>query len=283
MKIKLKVLLLLLLVGSSFALADEYPKIDVSGFKKWEYKDAKVNPQSNYFLGLTHLGGYSPTTTGSPWQERLQLTILGQLTDKLSVAYDVEQQPETPDKYDVKVNYDNKHQLTFGDFSANFSGNEFASATKFLNGVMVTSKDNNYDFIAVPSAKLKSQIQGLTSQKGNNSKGPYSLGHGSIFEGSERIELNGLLLQRGKDYLIDYFEGKVTFTQILTQADEFKYSYEYTNLLDLFFPALSKKDFFGAQGRFTLDPSTIGQKVPVAEPKTSDYEQYFPTGSKREI
>ena len=195
MKIKLKVLLLLLLVGSSFALADEYPKIDVSGFKKWEYKDAKVNPQSNYFLGLTHLGGYSPTTTGSPWQERLQLTILGQLTDKLSVAYDVEQQPETPDKYDVKVNYDNKHQLTFGDFSANFSGNEFASATKFLNGVMVTSKDNNYDFIAVPSAKLKSQIQGLTSQKGNNSKGPYSLGHGSIFEGSERIELNGLLLK----------------------------------------------------------------------------------------
>ena len=235
----------------------------------------------NYFLGITQLGGYSPNITGGPWQERLQLKILGQLNEKLMVSYDVEQQPETPDSYDVKVNYDNKHELVFGDLTATFSGNEFASATKFLNGVMVSSKDKNYDFIAVPSAKLKSQIQGLTSQRGNNTTGPYNLGHGSIVQGSEHVELNGVALIRDKDYLIDYFEGKITFTRILTTNDEVKYSYEYTNILDLFFPSLSKRDFFGVQGRVTLDPSTIGKKDVEPVPVTINERESFPTRAEK--
>lgn len=258
--------------------AETYPKIDVTGFKKWEYRDAKVDPQSNYFLGITHLGGFSPNVTGGPWQERLQLKILAQLNEKLTVSYDVQQQPESPDLYDVKVNYDNKHELTFGDFTANFSGNEFTTVSKYLNGMMITSKDEGYDFIAVPSAKLKSQVQGLTKQVGNNTKGPYSLGHGSIVEGSERIELNRVLLVRGIDYLIDYLEGKVTFTRILTSADEFTYSFEYTNLLDLFFPALSKKDFFGVQGRFKVDPTSWGKKAPEAKEVILITSEVFPTG-----
>ncbi|MBI5701245.1 hypothetical protein HZC34_05335 [Candidatus Saganbacteria bacterium] len=284
MKIKFAALIFILLLCGGKSFCAEYPKIDVTGFKKWEYREVKVNPQTNYFLGLTHLGGYSPTVTGGPWQERLQLGIMGQLNEKLSVVYDVEQQPEAPDKYDVKVNYDNKHQLTFGDFTSTFTGNEFATTTKFLNGVMLSSKDTNYDFLAVPSAKLKSQIQGITSQRGNNSKGPYSLGHGSIVEGSESIQLNGAVIQRGTDYLIDYFEGKITFNRILTAADEFKYSFEFTNLIDIFFPSLSKKDFFGVQGRFTFDQATWGTKTPVLYPITKEWNEVFPaaleSGSK---
>jgi hypothetical protein len=263
MKRKYFFLLLLLLIGLPL-LAETYPKIDISGYKKWEYREAKVFPQSNYFIGLTQLGGYSPTVTGGPWQERLQLKILAQLSEKLAVTYDIEQQPESPDRYDIKVGYDNKHELTFGDFTATFSGNEFASTTKYLNGMLITSKDEGYEVTAVPSAKLKSQVQGLTSQKGNNTRGPYSLGHGSIVENSERIELNNILQVKGTDYIIDYFEGKITFTKIITANDEFKYSYEYTNLVDLFFPTLSKKDFIGIQGRTRLDPSSIGRKTPVA-------------------
>ena len=93
-----------------------------------------------------------------------------------------------------------------------------------------TAKDSWYDITTVPSAKLKSQTQNLTSQNGNNTKGPYNLGHGSIVEGSETVELNDNPLTRNVDYTIDYFEGKITFNEILTSADEFKYSYEYTNI-----------------------------------------------------
>ncbi len=264
-------------LGLAFAQQGTYPQLDISGFKKWEFKSAKVSPQKNYFTGLTQLGGFSPTLTGGPWQERLQLRILGQLSENLSVSYDLEQQPETPDRYDVKVKYYN-NELSFGDITANFSGNEFASTSKYINGVMLTAKDGWYDVITIPSAKLKSQTQNLTSQKGNNTKGPYNLGHGSIVEGSEHIELNDTSLARNIDYTIDYFEGKITFNKILTSVDEFKYSYEYTNILDLFFPSLSKRDFFGFQSRFIIDPEEFGRPTPKPEPIIKSTREFYPSG-----
>ncbi|MFH1542101.1 MAG: hypothetical protein ABIE84_03305 [bacterium] len=288
----------LLLVTSS-ALAQTYPQIDISGFKKWEYKKADINPQVNYFQGLTHLGGYYPTFTGGPWQERLQLRILGQLSEDLSVTYDLEQQPETPERYDVKVTYEPKGntnatgsgiglglgsftELTFGDFQANYSGNEFASASKSLNGVKLETKDSWFDMLLVPSAKLKSQTQKLTTQNGNNTKGPYSLGHGSITENTERIELNNVLLKRNVDYTIDYFEGKVNFNQILTQDDTFKYSYEYTNILDIFFPTLSKRDFFGFQSRVKINPEEFGRAESRQEPAILADRIIFPAATTDE-
>ncbi|MBU0671733.1 MAG: hypothetical protein KJ732_01750 [Candidatus Margulisbacteria bacterium] len=269
------------LVNCALAQQGNYPQLDISGFKKWEYKKADVTPAKNYFSGLTQLGGYYPTFTGGPWQERLQLRIIGQLSENLAVTYDLEQQPETPDRYDVKVKYYN-NELTFGDFTANFTGNEFASASKFLNGVMLTAKDGWYDVVAVPSAKLKSQTQNLTAQNGTNTKGPYNLGHGSIVEGSERIELNDVLLSRNTDYTIDYFEGKVTFNEILTEADQFKYTFEFTNILDLFFPALSKRDFFGFQSRFTIDPEEFGRPAPQPEPVINSANETLPTSGSVE-
>jgi len=267
---------ILLLVAVAAAAEQTYPQLDISGFKKWEHKKVEVDPNQNYFTGLTQLGGFYPTFTGGPWQERLQLRILGQLSENLSVTYDLEQQPETPDKFDVKVKYYN-NELTFGDFNANFSGNEFVSASKFLNGVMLTAKDNWYDIVTVPSAKLKSQTQSLTSQKGNNTRGPYNLGHGGMVEGSEQVQLNGNYLSRNLDYTIDYFEGKITFNRILSQTDEFKYSYEYTNLLDLFFPTLSKRDFFGFQSRFIIDPDKFGKPAPKEEPVINSARELFPS------
>lgn len=268
-------------VVPAFAQAGSYPQVDLSGYKKWEYKKVEVSPQRNYFSGLTQLGGYYPTLTGGPLQERLQLKIMGELSKDLSVSYDLEQEPEIPERYDVKVKYFN-NELTFGDFSANFTGNEFASASKFLNGVMLTAKDSWYDVIAVPSSKLKSQTQNLTTQQGNNTKGPYNLGHGSIVEGSERIEVNNILQVRNIDYTIDYFEGKVTFNRILIQTDEFKYSFEYTNVIDLFFPTLSKRDFLGLQSRFTLNPEEFGQPEPKPEPITDSTREIFPSPNTTE-
>ncbi len=277
--------LLTLIVGSLWlvagAAADIYPQLDIQGYKKWEYKQAGVDPSRNYFTGLTQLGGFSPTYTGGPWQERLQLRIIGQLSEDLAVSYDLEQQPETPDKYNVKVKYGN-NELTFGDLTANFTGNEFASTSRYLNGVMLSAKENWYDILTVPSGKLKSQTQQLTSQKGNNSRGPYNLGHNSIVENSERLELNNRPLTRGVDYTIDYFEGKVTFNRILLNSDEIKYSYEYTNLIDLFFPSLSTRDFFGFQSRFTINPDQFGKPLPKPEPVVASGRETFPAAGSAE-
>ncbi|MBU1867544.1 MAG: hypothetical protein KKD13_03615, partial [Candidatus Margulisbacteria bacterium] len=263
-------------MAPAWAQSETYPQIDISGYKKYETKNVSVSPDKQYFNALSQLGGFYPTYSGGPWQERLQLRILGQLSQDLSVSYDLEQQPESPERFDVKVKYYNT-ELSFGDINASFSGNEFVSASKTLNGVMLTSKDTWYDVTVVPSAKLKSQTQALTSQKGNNTPGPYNLGHGGIVEGSEVVLLNNNVMVRNADYTIDYFEGKITFTRQLSQTDEFKYSYEYTNIIDMFFPSLSRRDFFGWQSRFTVDPEKIGKPEPKPEPLVTSVRETFPT------
>ena len=265
---------------ASVASAQTYPQFDISGFKKYEYFKLDVDPARNYLLAQTHIGAFYPTLgiTG-PWQERLQIKIVGKLSERLSVTYDIEQEPELPQRSDVKVTYD-KHELTFGDFMATFGGNEFVTTTKSLNGVMFTSKDNWYDLTFVPSAKIRSDTQRLTSQKGNNTRGPYSLGHGGIVEGSERIELNGVPLVRNIDYTIDYFEGRITFTRILTPTDEFRYTYEYSSLMDIFFPTLSKRDFFGLRAAGTMDPALIG-RFPKEELLSREATEAFPTLPKK--
>ncbi|MDD4179603.1 MAG: hypothetical protein PHH14_06115 [Candidatus Margulisbacteria bacterium] len=274
---KLALIACLFFLTAGTVLAEQvYPQIDLSGFKKWESKNVEVNPSSNYMTGLSYLGGYYQTYSGGPWQERLQLRILGQLSPNLSVSYDLEQQPETPEKFDVKVKYYNT-ELTFGDFNATFSGNEFVSASKYLNGVMLSSKDSWYDVLVVPSSKVKSQTQALATQKGSNIEGPYNLGHGSIVEGTEQIQLNNVPLKKNVDYTIDYFEGKITFNRILDTTDEFKYSYEYTNMIDLFFPTLSKRDFVGFQSRLTIDPDKFGKPEPKEEPVISSSRDLFPS------
>ncbi|MFH1710634.1 MAG: hypothetical protein ABH860_06200, partial [bacterium] len=266
-------LLFALFLYTAALSAETYPQIDVTGYKQYSYSNLNVDEIQNLFRAQAMLGGYY---AGGPWQEKLRLRIIGKLTEKLSVSYDLEQQPDMPDKFDVKVTYD-KTELTFGDFQANFSGNEFVSTSKYLNGIMITSKDSWYDFIFVPSSKLKSETQQLVSQRGSNTKGPYNMGHGSIIEGSERIELNNIRLTRGADYTIDYFSGKITFSRILSSDDEFKYSYEFTNLIDLFFPTVSKRDFIGLQTSLTVDPTLLGLPARKTEKSIKQNMEVFPT------
>jgi len=264
----------------SSSLAFSYPQFDIKGYKKWEFYKINVDPQANFFLGQTYLGyGYPNIGLTGPWQERLQLQITANMSEKLSVKYDIDQQPETPQKSDVKVKYDNS-ELTFGDFQANFGGNEFTSVSKYVNGVMLTSKDKNYDVTIVPSSKLRSDTQQLTSQYGNNTMGPYNLGHAGIIEGSERIEINQVLQRRGTDYTLNYFEGKITFKKILTANDEIKYAYEYTNVIELYFPTVSKRDFIGYRGSVNVDSNMLfSGGLPKDIPVTYNATDEFPSSS----
>jgi hypothetical protein len=67
-----------LLIASKPSFAETYPQLDISGFKKYEYRSININEPRNYFLALTQLGGLYGYTEG-PWQERLKLAILGKL------------------------------------------------------------------------------------------------------------------------------------------------------------------------------------------------------------
>ncbi len=258
--------------------AQTYPQFDISGYKKWQYQKLNVNPVSNFYAAQSLIGGLINTSLG-PWQERLSLKIESKINEKLSVSYDIQQEPESPQKSNVFVRYDN-FLLSFGEFSAVFSENEFISANKYVDGVMIDYDDGVTKAKIVPSSKSKSYNQPLTSAYGNNTRGPYSLGRAPILEYSEKIWVNDKLQTRGKDYTIDYFEGKVTFTNILTPTDIFSYTYEYTNIVDLFFPTISKRDFFGAQASTTINnlfvPATDLQMKTLVSKESL---QVFPSSS----
>lgn len=271
-------------VLSTFSFAQTYPQFDISGFKKWKFQKMNVTPVSNYYLAQTQLGWISGAMTSGPWEERLSLKIDSKINEKLSVSYDIEQEPETPQKSNVKVKYDN-YELNFGEFSANFAENEFISANKYLDGVMLDYKDPSTTVKIVPSAKSKSYNQKLSTGVGNNTRGPYSLGRGSILEGSEKIWVNEIPQRRGVDYTIDYFEGKITFTNILAPTDTYTYTYEYTNIIDLFFPTVSKREFFGVSAStsmsrllFEPDPSPV-----VFVPSYEAYEVFPNLSSTAEV
>ncbi len=262
-------LLLLVISFSSAIFADSYPKFDISGYKKWRLYKTQVDPPSNFFLAQSQLGGLSYSLSSGPWQERLSLRINSEITKGLIVNYDIEQEPDTPQKTNVDVQFTKDNfKIFFGEFTATFNENEFANTTKSLNGAMVSYDDKTTKVQLVPSVKLKSETQGITTAFGNNTRGPYSIGRGSIMEGSEQVFLNDKLMTRGKDYTIDYFEGKITFTAILSSLDKFSYSYEYTNLIDLFFPTVSKREFFGISG------STKMNKLFFEEEKAINVQTY---------
>ncbi|MFA5103808.1 MAG: hypothetical protein WC527_01340 [Candidatus Margulisiibacteriota bacterium] len=235
-----------------------------------------VVPSSSYYLAQTQLGWISSTTSSGPWEERLSLKIESRINERLSVSYDIEQEPETPQKSNVKVKYDN-FELNFGEFSANFAENEFISANKYLDGVMLDYKDDSTTVKIVPSTKSKSYNQTLTSGVGNNTRGPYSLGRGSILEGSEKIWINEVPKIRGVDYTIDYFEGKITFTNILLPTDNYTYTYEYTNIIDLFFPTVSKREFFGISGSTSMNRFLFDSvPTPIITVPSNEATEVFP-------
>ncbi|MFH0886691.1 MAG: hypothetical protein V1843_00840, partial [bacterium] len=266
---------LFILTTAAFA-ADGYPRIDVSGFKKYEYTKMSVNPERNLVTARTYLGYLQPALgISGPWYERLQLKIKAELSERLSAEMNLQQEPDLPEKYDVTVKYDN-HTLTFGDFNVDIKGNEFASMQKYVNGAMFQSFDRWYDMTLV-SAKVKSETQKWTEITGNNTRGPFSMGHGYIVESSEKVEINGVAQVRDKDYLIDYFDGKITFTNILSATDKIRFTYEFTSIIDLFFPTVSKRNLVGAQARFTIDKySFSGYQITSEALVVKEGQEIFP-------
>ena len=92
-----------------------------------------------------------------------------------------------------------------------------------------------------PIAKEKSEPQ-LYQTFGNDSK-VYKVGKSFLLEGSVRVYVNNKRLSENIDYTINYYEGKITFTNILTKTDYLKVIYEFTNPIQDFIPALSRKNF----------------------------------------
>ncbi|MBS1715663.1 MAG: hypothetical protein JST30_15145 [Armatimonadetes bacterium] len=92
--------------------------------------------------------------------------------------------------------------------------NAFARFQKTLSGGQVAYKSRGLEMRG-----LYSEVRGearTVSVQGNNTPGPYYLQSSQIVRGSEQIKVDGVLLNFGEDYSMDYDLGSVTFVNRMT-------------------------------------------------------------------
>lgn len=131
--------------------------------------------------------------------------------------------------------YSPHYEIAFGDLDMKFEGTNFINYTNKFEGVRAGYQDKSTIRAALALSKSKNAEIDFFSQNGK--QGPYYLKpSGSaynvkIISGTEEIALDGILLSRGEDYLIDYAEGTITFTSawFISSNNRIKASFQYSD------------------------------------------------------
>ena len=145
------------------------------------------------------------------------------------------------DKVFIQLAY-KEHYLKVGDFDIKSPESYFMRFQKNLQGLSYWGKQNignKYALNAMANISITRgtyTLQNIVAEEGN--QGPYKLvgANGETFiivlSGSERIFIDGELLQRGanKDYTIDYNLGEIRFTakRLITKNLRIKTEFEYS-------------------------------------------------------
>ena len=184
---------------------------------------------------------------------RSKINVEGKLAKDLYVYYNILQEPDTPDVYDVQIKYKNQ-EFKFFNFSSAFKNGEYLSINKSLRGAHYSYEDP-LKSITLSMGKQRSNPQ-IYSGFGTGQK-TIKLRHRYIFEDSIHIYVNHKKIKLNRDYTVNYFEGKVTFQNPPQQNDFFKIIYEFSNPIADYIPMLARKNFFG----FDYQQNSEGVKI----------------------
>ena len=168
-----------------------------------------------------------------------------------------------------------RFNTTFGDYVFESSGTEFASYKRKLQGATAQVKFNKGEavFFAAASRGVFATNH-FMGQEGN--QGPYQLkgvkGERQIIilAGTERVWINGELIQRGedRDYTIEYSSGQITFTRnrLITGDSRITVDFEYS-------AQNFQKEVFGVKGhsaffdnRVQISASIVREKDDIDNP-----------------
>lgn len=205
----------------------------------WSTENLIVKGSKTISLSFSNQQDYS-------LNQSLFLNLQGELSENLRIEGRLSdsESPLTPegdtrelsslDQIYLKL-YGNQYSVIFGDQDYSFGQTDLMKYKTRFEGLNLIYKRKLLlqGAFAVNNGKAKTNIiEGIDGKQG-----PYYLMSGtsgssiSVVPGSERISLNGIYLDRGSDYTIDYQEGSLTFKIMITSNSriiaEFQYSDDY--------------------------------------------------------
>lgn len=206
------------------------------------------------FDGLTTSGSITRGITVGNNQNavvnsNLDLQITGKLSDKVSLRASIQDTniPLQEGGYSQKLDefdqifiemFTDTWNIRAGDLFLENRQSRFLNFSKKVQGLSTAftfGKENSKTSIFTAAALVRGQYarSTFTGQEGN--QGPYKLRGPNdelyvlVISGSERVFVNGILLERGEnnDYIIDYNAGEVIFTSLFPITSEMRINIEY--------------------------------------------------------
>lgn len=233
-----------------------------------------LNTQGSISRGIT-IGNNQNTVVDS----QLDLQITGKLSDKVSIRASIQDANIPTQSGGYSQNLDEFDQVFIELFSDNWNiragdvdlqntDSYFANFTKKVQGISLGGTVNHDSGAKTTAFASGALVRGVFSrstfvgQEGN--QGPYKLvgPNGELFvlivSGSERVFVNGILLERGEneDYLIDYNAGEIRFNPTYPMTANMRINVEYQ------FTDRNYTRFVGyGGGGYTSDTFDIGAYV----------------------
>lgn len=172
------------------------------------------------FYGDSSLTYISPDIQeGVYFSQKSQFT-LNYILPQISINFNYQSQPKERLNLSIKTQ---KLTLTFNnELNANFS--PLSLYNKNLNGIY-----GKYEEEKIRVEFLLGKLEGrkkIYKFYGNDTSGPFFIGDFFLIPYKERVYLNGILLERDQDYIIDYTYGIIYFNFNLSSKDEILIEYE---------------------------------------------------------
>lgn len=206
------------------SLRKELKKIEISGYRSIGLHYHQVSGDRSAFDTVNYFGQGQRRVTNIGQLQIVGHKVFGMFNFRASIQDDRYQDPQGQT---FSLDYDQKGvQVNAGTLPHNLiSGNAFVGLNKSLKGIAVGYKRG-----PVTARVLRSEATGsarTVSISGNNSAGPFYLEASQLVPGTERLQLNGVDLKPGEDYVINYEVGSVTLIQrVLALTDTLVASYE---------------------------------------------------------
>jgi len=179
----------------------------------------------------------------------LDLQITGKLSDKVSLRASIQDTniPLQEGGYSQKLDefdqifiemFSDKWNIRAGDLFLENRQSSFLNFNKKVQGLSTTFQFGNDEAktnIFAAAALVRGQYARSTFTGTEGNQGPYKLtgNNGELYvlviSGSERVYVNGILLERGEnnDYIIDYNAGEIIFTSLFPITSEMRINVEY--------------------------------------------------------